>query len=109
MNPEQSTQSPRGDRSFGTQPPGLIGKILAGILSAAFLVVAFMFSLVALAIVASGAILLGGWLWWKTRQMRKVFNEQAARHAEAGGHVIEGEVIRYEAPADTAGRHFPRP
>lgn len=108
MNTEQQTQSPHGNRQFAAQPPSLIGKILAAMLSAAFLVVAFMFSLVALAIVACGGILLGGWLWWKTRQMRKVFNEQAARQAEAGGRVIEGEVIRSDAPADTAGRHFPR-
>ncbi len=107
MNPEQSTQSSRGNPPFGAQPPSLIGKILAGMISAALLVVAFMFSLVALAIVACGAVLLGGWLWWKTRQLRQAVDAQAARQAEAGGRVIEGEVIRSASPADS-GRHFPR-
>lgn len=108
MNTEHQGQSPRGNPQFPPQPPGLVGKILAALLSAAFLVVAFMFSLVALAIVACGGILFGGWLWWKTRQVRKIFNEQATRQAEAGGRVIEGEVIRSETATDSAGRHFPR-
>ncbi len=35
------------------------------------LVLAFMFSLVALAVVAVLGLALGGWLWWKTRALRK--------------------------------------
>jgi hypothetical protein len=49
------------------QPQGPLAKVLAFILSAAFLVLAFMFSLVALAVVAVLGVALGGWLWWKTR------------------------------------------
>jgi len=85
------------------QPAGLLGKMLAFMLSAALLVLGFMFSLVALAVVAVGGLALGGWLWWKTRRLRKQLREAATAKAD-DGYVIEGEVIRdYEAPAP-AGR-----
>jgi uncharacterized protein HemX len=69
------------------------------------MVLAFMFSLVALAVVAVVGVALGGWLWWKTRTLRKqmqqmreaqpVRNDQPAH----GDQVIEGEFIR-EVPPD---------
>ena len=45
-------------------PPSLLSKFIAFILGAGFLVLAFMFSLVALAVVAVAGIMLGGWLRW---------------------------------------------
>ena len=85
------------------QPAGLLGKMLAFVLSAALLVLGLMFSLVALAVIALGGLALGGWLWWKTRRLRQQLREAAAATAD-GGQVIEGEVIReYEAPPP-AGR-----
>ncbi|MGB4065766.1 MAG: hypothetical protein WBK19_18245 [Azonexus sp.] len=86
-------------------PPGPLAKLAAFVLSAVFLVLAFMFSLVALAIVAVVGVLLGGWLWWKTRALRKQM--QKMREAQQMGgeqpvrndQVIEGEFIR-EVPPD---------
>jgi Flp pilus assembly protein TadB len=86
-------------------PPGPLAKLAAFVLSAAFLVLAFMFSLVALAVVAVVGVLLGGWLWWKTRALRKQM--QQMREAQQMGserpvrsdQVIEGEFIR-EVPPD---------
>lgn len=78
---------------FNRQPQGLFGKILTLVVGGAFLVLAFMFSLVVLAVVAVGGLLLGGWLWWKTRAVRKAMREQRQQPANEG-YIIEGEVIR---------------
>ncbi len=79
---------------------GPLARLAAFVLSVAFLVLAFMFSLVALAVLAVGGLALGGWLWWKTRRLRKQMEEmrqagampedQPARDIQ----VIEGEFIR---------------
>ncbi|TXT27987.1 MAG: hypothetical protein FD131_3464 [Rhodocyclaceae bacterium] len=89
----------------GTQP-GPLAKLAAFVLSAAFMVLAFMFSLVALAVVAVLGVALGGWLWWKTRAMRKQMQQMREAAQQMGGEqpvrsdqVIEGEFIR-EVPPD---------
>lgn len=81
------------------QPPSLLGKILAFIIGTGVLALAFMFSLVALAVVAVGGLMLWAWLWWKTRAIRQQIREQGPLNADlkrdsGGGHIIEGEVIR---------------
>lgn len=83
-----------------SQPPGPIGKLFALIFSAAFLVLAFMFSLVALAVVAVGGLALWGWLWWKTRALRKQM-QAATMNAP---QIIEGEFVRHQ---DEARRNLP--
>lgn len=102
MTIEQQTTSPPPNAPFGKQPPGLLGKIFAFILGAGFLVLAFMFSLVALAVLAVGGLMVWGWLWWKTRAIRQQMKDMQAnqqRQAPVDGHIIEGEVIRNnEAP-----------
>jgi uncharacterized protein HemX len=88
-------------------PSGPLAKVVAFLLSATFLVLAFMFSLVALAVVAVVGVALGGWLWWKTRAMRKQMKEmrEAAQQMGESGpthnndQVIEGEFIREVPPA----------
>src|SRR5574343_1163710 len=83
-----------------TQPQGLLGKLLAFILSASLLVLGFMFSLVALAVIAIAGIALGGWLWWKTRALRRQMRDDIAAAPSAqpapmdDGAIIEGEFIR---------------
>lgn len=94
---------------FARPPQSLAGRIVAFILTGALLVLAFMFSLVALAVAAVGGLLLGGWLWWKTRAVRK---QMAAAQATAGftrteafrGTIIEGEVIRDADAPPPGGR-----
>ena len=87
-------------------PRGPLAKLAAFVLSAVFLVLAFMFSLVALAVVAVVGVALGGWLWWKTRAMRKQMKEMREAAQKMGGQqpmhsdqVIEGEFIREVPPA----------
>jgi hypothetical protein len=79
---------------------GFVGAIIAAVL-------AFMFSLAALAVVAVGGVLLGGWLWWKTRAVRKQAQAQMQHQAQqrpAHGYVIEGEAVRANGQATRSGR-----
>ena len=85
---------------------------------------AMTFSVVLFAVVATLGLLIWGWVWWKTRELRKVMREHAAHHARAAreaeargpgagpgpgqarrdaGIVLEGEVIR-EVPDDEPRR-----
>jgi hypothetical protein len=68
---------------------GFLGKILTTVASAAVLVMAFMLSLLVFAVVAAIGLMLGGYLWWKTRELRKQMRDRPQ-----GGRVIDGEVIR---------------
>ena len=78
---------------------GLLGRILAGIVSAIALMVVFMLSIVVFAAVASVAMVAGTYLWWKTRALRRQLRERPP-----GGHIIEGEVIRDPQARDTKPR-----
>ena len=94
--------------SLGGRPPGPLAKVVTFILGAALLVVGFMFSLVALAVGAVGAVLAGSWFWWKTRALRRAMQEQmrtqgfepppddAPRNAPGEANVIEGESVRVD-------------
>lgn len=79
---------------------GFLGRLLAFVLSTALFVLAFMFSLAALAIVAVAGALFAGWLWWKTRAVRKQMREASMDSSFTEGNVIEGEVVR-EADASS--------
>lgn len=91
-------------------PAGPLGKLLAFVLSAALLVAGLMFSLVALAVVAVGGAGLAGWLWWKSRGLRRQFaqfEQRAGRtSAAAGGQVIDGEAVRYPDEPPAGQRHL---
>ena len=77
---------------------GIIGKILATLASAVVLVVAFMVSLLVFAAVAAVALVIFGYLWWKTRALRKQMREHPR-----GGRVIEGEVVQHPDGSDSPG------
>jgi hypothetical protein len=102
MSTEDQTTSSQSNTPFGRQPPSLISKVLAFVVGAGFLVLAFMFSLVALAVIAVLGLALWGWLWWKTRAIRKQMREQMGEQAPTAsasrdGFIIEGEVIHAES------------
>ncbi len=91
------------------QPPSLLAKILAFIIGTGLLALAFMFSLVALAVVAVGGLMLWAWLWWKTRAIRQQIREQGPINADlnqdsSGGQIIKGEAIRESEAASRAER-----
>lgn len=85
---------PRSDarraRAFGPAGTfGPFGRVVAAVAWGLLLLAAFMFSLMLFAVLALVGLLVGGWLWWKTRELRRQLRERPP-----GGHVIDGEVIR---------------
>jgi hypothetical protein len=110
MTTEEQMKFSQRYARFNTQPQSLLGKVLTLVLGAAFLVLAFMFSLVALAVVAVGGTLLWGWLWWKTRAIRKQMREQGPGFPPGfppqptEGNIIDGEVIRDTEAPPQSGR-----
>lgn len=91
-------------------PRSLGGRVLGLLLGTALLVLAAMFSLVVLAIIACvGSVFAARW-WWKTRALRKLWREmKAAAQAasantsrqsgagsprEQGSDFIDGEFVR---------------
>ena len=80
--------------------PSLPGKILAFAAAAVLLAVSLMFSLLLFAVALVVGLLLWGWLWWKTRELRGQMRERQMEGMDdhpPGGRVIEGEVVREEA------------
>lgn len=81
----------------------LIGRVFALIASVALIVMGLMFSVVLIAFIVGAALIAWGYLWWKTRALRKQMRERMAaeqRYSEVfkgevfEGEIIEGEVIR---------------
>lgn len=95
-----------GDASRPVHSPGLLGKVVTIAAGAVLLVAVFTVSLLVFAIVATAGLLILGYLWWKTRDLRKQIREQM-RERRPGERVIEGEVIR-EAACDDADPRSPR-
>ena len=67
-------------------------KALGVILGAVLLAAALLFSVFVFAVLAVGGLLVLGYLWWKTRDLRRQLRQQMSEQTP-GGHVIEGEVI----------------
>lgn len=94
---------PRLDALFRTfdrspaRPVGLLQKIAAVVVGAIVFGLALTVSVVFLAFVVAAGAVIWGYLWWKTRDLRKAMREaqtQAPRGGGRGALVIEGEVVR---------------
>jgi hypothetical protein len=59
---------------------------------------AFVLSLVFLAVGLAVVLAVGGYLWWKTRELRRQLRAQMQMHGQPqpAGQIIEGEVISHE-------------
>jgi len=86
-----------------SQNPGMLEKVLTVLVGSLVLVAAFMFSLVILAVAVVLGLMIWGYFWWKTREIRQIMREQRERQQSQprqqpapGGHVIEGEAIVVE-------------
>ena len=86
---------PNDDRLPGANPslegrsPGLLARILtlaAGVVAVAAALLLSIFVLIGL---ACAGVVVGGYLWWKTRALRRHLRERP----QGGGRIIEGEVI----------------
>jgi len=85
-----------------TEFPSLLRKVAAFVLTMALFGFALMFSMLLVAVVLTAGALAWGYLWWKTRELRK----QIRMHSSGDivnetkvieGEVIEGEVIRVDS------------
>ena len=102
---------------FPPQPgQGPLARVLALLGAALALVLAFTFSLVFLAVVAVAGLLVWGYVWWKTRELRRQLRaagidgtsglggldgfarpagqRDGAQPPAATGEIIEGEAVR---------------
>lgn len=73
------------------KPATLGQKIIAVLLAAVAFALTLMFSIVVFAAVLTIGLLSWGYLWWKTRALRKQMRSGAP---QGDGTVIDGEVIR---------------
>lgn len=89
-----------GSARFRQPASGLLGKVLTFAAGAAMLVLAFTFSLLVLSIVVTGGLLVWGYLWWTTRELRKQMRQMGMRERPGEGRVFEGEAIRDVGPDD---------
>ena len=96
---EERSRLTGSNARFITNAPSLPVTVLTFASAAVLLVVAFMFSLLVYAILAIVGVLVWGYLWWKTRELRRQMREQPP-----GGRVIEGEAIRDDEANDTTER-----
>ena len=87
------------DVRFSATAPSLPVKVLTFASAAVVLVAAFMFSLLVFATLITVGLLVWGYLWWKTRELRRQMRERPP-----GGRVIEGEAIREVESHDTVER-----
>jgi Flp pilus assembly protein TadB len=89
--------------AFARTPQSPLGKLLTVVLGAILLALAVMFSLVALAVLVVGGTLFAGWLWWKTRALRRAMREAVPPAAADGGaaRIIEGEFSRETGDGDS--------
>ncbi len=103
------------------KPPTLLQKVVGAVVMAGVFMLALTFSVAFFAVLLTVGVAVWGWLWWKTRALRKAMRAQmdaqaAARGARAGGYgpdggtrglIIEGEVIREVEVEEEARRDGP--
>jgi hypothetical protein len=95
---------------YQAQPrPSLFAKALTLLITTTLLVLGFMFSLLLVGFAVVLALVAWGYLWWKTRRLRRHLREQTASMDHAGtadGSVFEGEAVRVDGDD---GREPPPP
>ena len=77
-----------------TESPSLLCKIAAFAVTLALFGLVLMFSLLLFAVVLTAGAIVLGYLWWRTRDLRKQMRKHPPGGVVIEGEVIEGEVIR---------------
>jgi hypothetical protein len=79
------------------QSAGPLQKLLTFIAGIALLAVGLMFSAVVVVVGVVIGLMVWGYLWWKTREVRRVMREaRPGTYRHAGGDIIEGEAVVVE-------------
>jgi len=71
-------------------------KALVVVAGAVVLASAFAVSLVVLAVALAIVLTCGGYVWWKTRDLRKQMRDRLQAQAAPPGRIIEGELVSRE-------------
>ena len=79
-----------------TGQPGLLRRIAAFVVALALFGLALMFSVLFFAVILTAGTVALGYLWWKTRALRKQMRMQPRSGEVIEGEVIKGEVIKGE-------------
>lgn len=78
-----------------------VERALGLLIGLALLAAALVFASIILALAAAFAIVIGGWLWWRTRELRR-------RAREAAPVVVEGEYREYREEREVKRLDEPR-
>ncbi|SAK56581.1 hypothetical protein AWB77_01738 [Caballeronia fortuita] len=87
------------DNETGTGGPGWLGRAVAVVVSVLVLVAAAMLSLILLAILFGIGTVVVGYLWWKTRALRR-----EARTFGDDGRTVDMEIVSEKASDDDPAR-----
>jgi hypothetical protein len=101
MTRDRETQRIGYDRRrLGSGVQGLLGKSLTFAAAAVLLVAAIAISLAVFAVAMMGVLVVGAYIWWKTRDLRKQMRASSSDNNVIEGRVIEGQVVREMHPRD---------
>jgi uncharacterized protein (DUF58 family) len=98
MSPQNETPKLGGPRRHQVRVEGWPGALLGIVVGAVVLVLAVLFSLVLFAALLAAGIVGGGYLWWRTRKLRKVLREEQARRRAPREREVEGELLQVDEP-----------
>lgn len=80
------------DRGFGQLPPaggpqapGPLARLLGFAIGAVVLVASLVFSVVVFAVLLGVFVIVGAYLWWRTRELRRQIREQMREQAQGRG------------------------
>lgn len=79
-----------------TKSPTLLGKATKIVVSVVLIGLGLMFSALLLMVIVTVGAMAWGYLWWKTRDLRKQMRKHPPSEVVVEGDVIEGEVVRRE-------------
>ena len=79
-----------------TKSPNLLSRFAKIVVSVVLIGLALMFSALLLMVILTVGAMAWGYLWWRTRDLRKQMRKHPPSDVVVEGEVIEGEVIRRE-------------
>lgn len=93
FDPERPRLGYRG--TVASRAKDMLVKAVTVVSAGVMVVSAFVLSLVFVAIAFGVLVIVGGYIWWKTRRVRQQMREQFAHtQAHTDGEVIEGVIVR---------------
>lgn len=81
---------------FNTKSPNLLNKVAKIVVSVVLIGLALMFSALLLMVIVIVGAMAWGYLWWRTRDLRKQMSKYSPGEVVVEGDVIEGDVIEGE-------------